>query len=808
MRPGFYQRNTGNSSYPAQRDTIEESLSKFMISKVLQERGFGRLPSSTETNLREQVKSISTTTTDLSEIRRIEYGPYVARGVKILEAYDRNLPQKEKDLESFTLPCFINNVCFDKALVDLRASVSVMPFSTYTNLGLGVLSHTRLTIELADRTIKQPRGIAEKVLVRIGKFVFPIDFIILDIPKDDDVPLIFLSTTHVKIDVFLPNFDRSRRSRKNSVHSPRNCCYRKDARLDVQRSPLNLSKSMTAILSTTTHLDKMLARCEETNLVLNWEKYHFMVKEGIVLGYKISRKGIKVDKAKIDVIAKLPYLTNVKGVRSFLGYAGFHCRFIKDFSMISKPMTQLLMKDVNFDFSDDCKKAFNKLKEKLTTAPIIISPDWNVPFELMCDASDFAVGAVLGQIIDGKFTPFYYASKTVNDSQAHYTTTEKELLAVVFSSDKFRPYIILSKTIVYTDHSALKYLFNKHDAKPRLIRWVLPLQGFNIEIKDKKGAENLAADHLSRLENPNMRILTEKEIANEFPDKHLMVLKATPEDNEPWHVDYVNYIIRKVIPPKWTAEKKKTVLFSTAKNYFMALNELMELRDRAYENTRIYKEKTKKWHDSRLRGDKNFKTGDKIQSFALFNPNLHMCNAELQIELELFFSLLIIHILHLPAILCAKSDPRASSMIIGAFPALWPLSGEGVDLLVLPLGLFEIRFLALVISDITVVYLSKSSTVIFGVFLGLFFGGEKCWWIGDGSSKVCSNGSGLVSGIGVGVGMDAGIGVGVGVGMDAGIGVGVGMDAGIGVGVGVDVGGGDFTGGDDVDGTGSVDDDG
>ncbi|GJQ89847.1 ribonuclease H-like domain-containing protein [Tanacetum coccineum] len=118
--------------------------------------------------------------------------------VKILEAYDRTLPQKEKDPGSFTLPCFIHNVCFAKALVDLGASVSVMPFYTYTNLGLGILSHTRLTIELADITIKQPRGIAENVLVRIGKFIFPIDIIILDIPEDDDVPLIlgrpFLST--------------------------------------------------------------------------------------------------------------------------------------------------------------------------------------------------------------------------------------------------------------------------------------------------------------------------------------------------------------------------------------------------------------------------------------------------------------------------------------------------------------------------------------------------------------------------------------------------------------------------------------
>ncbi|GKC38236.1 reverse transcriptase domain-containing protein [Tanacetum coccineum] len=158
------------------------------------------------------------------------------------------------------------------------------------------------------------------------------------------------------------------------------------------------------------NLDIMVARCEETNLVLNWEKCHFMVKEGIVLGHKISKAEIEVDRAKIDVIAKLPYPTNVKGVRSFLGHAGIYRRFIKYFSMISKPMTQLLMKDIKFYFSDDCKKAFNILKEKVTTAPIIISLDWNAPFELMYDASDFAVGAVLGQRIDGKFKPIYYVS--------------------------------------------------------------------------------------------------------------------------------------------------------------------------------------------------------------------------------------------------------------------------------------------------------------------------------------------------------------------------------------------------------------
>nr|GEX09314.1 reverse transcriptase domain-containing protein [Tanacetum cinerariifolium] len=138
-------------------------------------------------------------------------------------------------------------------------------------------------------------------------------------------------------------------------------------------------------------LDKMLQRCEDTKLCLNWEKSHFMVKEGIVLGHKISRNGIEVDKAKVDVITKLPHPTTVKGVLSFLGHAGFYRRFIKDFSKISRPMTHLLEKDTPFIFSEDCIKAFQTLKQKLTEAPILITPNWDLPFELMCDASDFAI---------------------------------------------------------------------------------------------------------------------------------------------------------------------------------------------------------------------------------------------------------------------------------------------------------------------------------------------------------------------------------------------------------------------------------
>ncbi|GJU92359.1 putative reverse transcriptase domain-containing protein [Tanacetum coccineum] len=175
------------------------------MSKVLQERGIRSLPSSTETNPRDQVKSISTT---------IEADSYPIRsyGLQFLEAYseasliNNSIPRKEKDPGSFTLPCFINNVCFDNALVDLGDSFSVMPLSNYLNLRLGKLAHTKLIVELADMTVKYPKGIAKNVLVCIGKFVFPVDFIILDIPEDIKVPLIlrrpFLSTARAKIDVY------------------------------------------------------------------------------------------------------------------------------------------------------------------------------------------------------------------------------------------------------------------------------------------------------------------------------------------------------------------------------------------------------------------------------------------------------------------------------------------------------------------------------------------------------------------------------------------------------------------------------
>ena len=179
----------------------------------------------------------------------------------------------------------------------------------------------------------------------------------------------------------------------------------------------------------------------------------------------------------------------------------------------------------------------------------------------MCDASDYAIGAMLGQKRERIFQVIYYASRTLNDAQLNYATTEKELLAIVFAFDKFRPYLIGNKVVVQTDHSAIKYLMTKKDAKPRLIRWVLLLQEFYLEIKGKKGTENLVADHLSWLEGAS----DEVQVNDDFPDEQLLAIED--KRSVPWFADYVNYLVAKVIPPKFSYQQKKR-FFAHLKHYY------------------------------------------------------------------------------------------------------------------------------------------------------------------------------------------------------------------------------------------------
>nr|GEU67500.1 reverse transcriptase domain-containing protein [Tanacetum cinerariifolium] len=240
------------------------------------------------------------------------------------------------------------------------------------------------------------------------------------------------------------------------------------------------------------YLERMLKRCEDTNLCLNWEKSHFMVKEGIVLGHKISKQGIEVDKAKVDFITKLPHPTTVKCIRSFLGHVGFYRRFIKDFLKIARSMTRLLEKDTPFIFSKECVEAFQTLKRKLTKAPILIAPDWDMPFELMCDASDFAIGAVLS---------------------GQYTMPE-----------------------------------------------------FTFKVIDKKGAENLAVDHLSRLENPHQNVLDPKEINESFPLETLNLVSTRGNSSTSWFADFENYHAGNFVV-KGMSSQHKSKFFKDVKHY-------------------------------------------------------------------------------------------------------------------------------------------------------------------------------------------------------------------------------------------------
>nr|GEY26528.1 hypothetical protein [Tanacetum cinerariifolium] len=418
-------------------------------------------------------------------------------------------------------------------------------------------------------------------------------------------------------------------------------------------------------------------------------KVPLYVQEGIVLGHKISKKGHEVDRAKVDVIEKLPHPTTVKGVRRFLGHAGFYRRFIQDFSKTVRPITHLLEKETPFVFSKDCIDAFETLKKKLTEAPILVVPDWNLPFKLICDASDFTIGAVLGQRKTKHFKPIHNASKTMTEAQIHYTTTKKDMLAVVYAFEKFQPYLVLSKNIVYTDHSDLKYLLIKQDAKPRLIRWVLLLQEFDIIIRDKKGTENLTADHLSRLENPHKDVFENKDINENFPletlgkisseilseygvTHHLAtayhpqtsgqvevsnrglkrILERTVGENRAsrsnkledalwafrtayktpiWCTPYKLVYGKSCHLPielehkaYWALKHVNFDLKTMGDHRKLQLNEHNELRDQAYENYLIYKEKTKKLYDSKI---KNLNVGDRV---LLFNSRLKIFSGKLK----------------------------------------------------------------------------------------------------------------------------------------------------------------------------------
>ncbi|GJV37267.1 reverse transcriptase domain-containing protein [Tanacetum coccineum] len=488
---------------------------------------------------------------------------------------------------------------------DLGASINLMPYSLYAKLSLKNLKPTKMSVRLADRSFQYPVGIAKSMLVEVGKFTFPADFVILEMKEDkEDFDTLLNDGSKIlhsiegtlleeeifaEFDEFMAmTADENSDSESDTEDPPFekitiNTDYKIKTSLeepptDLKLKPLpdnleyvfleepsflpviissQLSKEKKNKLIFVLKKHKQAFAWKTTDIpgifkflstpMIKKNNIHVSIRTFAIVNalgqcnapatFTRCMLGLELNQSKDRCNLETSTPTNIKGVRSFLGHADFYRRFIKDFSKIARPLTKMLKKDTLFEFNGECQKAFESLKEKLTCAPVIVSPNWNLPFKLMCDVSDFAIGVVLGKKDGKNFHPIYFASKTLNSAQQKYNVTEKELTAVVFAFDKFKSYLILSKPIVHTDHSALKHLFKKQDAKPRLIRWILLLQEFDIEIKDRKGTKNVAADHLSRIENDEPS--DDSEVDDNFLGETIMETNI----NEPWFADFANYLV-------------------------------------------------------------------------------------------------------------------------------------------------------------------------------------------------------------------------------------------------------------------------
>nr|GEX43980.1 reverse transcriptase domain-containing protein [Tanacetum cinerariifolium] len=524
-------------------------------------------------------------------------------------------PLKLGDPGSFLIPCKLANLVEYLALADLGASINLMSYSLYAALYRTTLKPTRMSIRLANHTYQYPTGVAENMLVQVGKLVFPVDFVILQMEEDDRVPLIlgmpFLHTSDTIIRVKNKELNLGVGEDKATFHIDKamqhshvndDTCFRMDIINDIAEDELDaLLEDSKPFLNTSekiseTSLDK------ESNEFMSENVQEDEVKDDFE--ELPPEDGLRIKKSIQDPPTDL----EMKHLLIHL-----ECAFLEENSLLLVVTSALLEQDERndlFQFSKTIKKQSR---------------------------------AVLDQCEEKHFRPINFASKTLNSAQQNYTVTEKELLAVVFAFDKFRSYLVLSKIVVFTNHATIKYLYSKQDVKPRLIRWILLLQEFDIKIKNKKGAESAATDHLSRLEKHNLKELNVEEINDEFPDEFLMSIK-TDEEESPWFADFANYLVGGILRKRINlrsalrcvhASETQKILDEchhgptgghygpsvTTKKVFDAgfywttiFKEAQTLLDelRLQENSKLYKARTKAYHDKKLRVRKEFKFGDKV----------------------------------------------------------------------------------------------------------------------------------------------------------------------------------------------------
>nr|GEX70398.1 reverse transcriptase domain-containing protein [Tanacetum cinerariifolium] len=399
--------------------------------------------------------------------------------------------------------------------------------------------------DLADRLISRPVGVAEDVFVKVGTFHFPADFVVVDFDADPRVPIIlrrsFLKTGRALIDVFEEAFLND----DPSLPPPNQGNYLPEVRKELK---IYKAKSDKSLIDEPPEVElKDLPPYLEYAFLEGDDKLPVIILKDLSMEEKTAL--LTVLKSYKRAIAWK--LSDIKGTFQRCMMAIFH-------DMIEKT-TEVSMDDfLVFENSfQACLPHLEKMLKRCEDTNLCLN--W--------EKSHFMVKEVLGQRQENHFRPIHYASKTMTKAKSNYTTTDKEMLAVVYAFKKFLSYLIINKSIMYTDHSALKYLFAKKDSKARLLRWVLLLHEFTFKVIDTKGAENLAADHLSRLEISHINVLDPKEINESFPLERLNLVSTRANSSTPWFTDFANYHARNFVV-KGMSSQQKSKFFKDVTHYF------------------------------------------------------------------------------------------------------------------------------------------------------------------------------------------------------------------------------------------------